>query len=218
MHVITAACLFMIYSKFSILSRLQKPYLPSVNMGVCSLWFRGGEEINCQLLYTDADFWKVFEFGFLAGQPYDEVAFKAGLKQAVICESVARRLFGGVETAVGRHLELNFVEFTVCGVVRDVSKFAEQSYSEIWLPYTTNTDISRIDLSGWTKGHTGSFQCFILARSSTGFPEILAEVNTNLAKLNANDQDMQLDLLGQPDTFLFRCFINTPMEVFRQKR
>lgn len=40
-HVITAACLFMIYSKFSILSRLQKPYLPSVNMGVCSLWFRG---------------------------------------------------------------------------------------------------------------------------------------------------------------------------------
>ena len=34
----------------------------------------GGEEINCQLLYTDADFWKVFEFGFLAGQPYDEVA------------------------------------------------------------------------------------------------------------------------------------------------
>ena len=164
----------------------------------------GGEEINCQLLYTDADFWKVFEFGFLAGQPYDEVAFKAGLKQAVICESVARRLFGGVETAVGRHLELNFVEFTVCGVVRDVSKFAEQSYSEIWLPYTTNTDISRIDLSGWTKGHTGSFQCFILARSSTGFPEILAEVNTNLAKLNANDQDMQLDLLGQPDTFFIQ--------------
>lgn len=161
----------------------------------------GGEELNTQLLYTDADFWRVFEFGFLAGKPYDEAAFKAGLKQAVICESVARRLFGGVETAVGRRLELNFVEFTVCGVVRDVSKFAEQSYSEIWLPYTTNTDISRIDLSGWTKGHTGSFQCFILARSSSGFPEILEEVNTNLAKVNANDRDIQLDLLGQPDTF-----------------
>ena len=57
----------------------------------------GGEEINCQLLYTDADFWKVFEFGFLAGQPYDEVAFKAGLKQAVICESVAR---GGCQVRV----------------------------------------------------------------------------------------------------------------------
>ena len=114
----------------------------------------GGEEINCQSLYTDAAFWRVFEFGFLAGKPYDEAAFKSGLKQTVICESVARRLFGGVEEAVGRRLELNFVEFAICGVVRDVSKFAEQSYSEIWVPYTTNSDISRIDLSGWTKGHT----------------------------------------------------------------
>lgn len=161
----------------------------------------GGEEINCQSLYTDAAFWRVFEFGFLAGKPYDEAAFKSGLKQTVICESVARRLFGGVEEAVGRRLELNFVEFTICGVVRDVSKFAEQSYSEIWVPYTTNSDISRIDLSGWTKGHTGGFQCFILAHSSADFPEILKEVDVNLAKLNSNDQEMQLDLLGQPDTF-----------------
>ena len=86
-------------------------------------------------------------------------------------------------------------------MVRDVSKFAEQSYSEIWVPYTTNSDISRIDLSGWTKGHTGGFQCFILAHSSADFPEILKEVDVNLAKLNSNDQEMQLDLLGQPGTF-----------------
>lgn len=164
----------------------------------------GSEEINCQSLYTDAAFWRIFEFGFLTGKPYDEASFKAGLRQAVICESVARRLFGGVERAVGRRLALNYVEFVVCGVVRDVSKFAELSYSEIWLPYTTNSDISYIDLSGWTKGHTGGFQCFILAHSSKDFPKIIQEVNVNLAKLNANDQEMQLDLLGQPDTFFIQ--------------
>lgn len=34
--------------------------------------------------------------------------------KVVVC-----RLFGGVEEAVGRRLELNFVEFTILQVVRD---------------------------------------------------------------------------------------------------
>jgi len=159
------------------------------------------DEINCEVLYTDDAFWRVFEFGFLAGKPYDAAAFKSGLKQAVICESAARRLFGGVEEAVGKRLDLNFVAFTVSGVVRDVSKFAEQSYAEIWLPYTTNSNICSISIAGWGEGHTGSFQCFLLARSADDFSKIRSELASSIAKMNANSKEYKLDIMDQPDDF-----------------
>ncbi|WP_071145335.1 ABC transporter permease [Bacteroides ihuae] len=159
------------------------------------------EEINCEVLYTDDAFWRMFEFGFLAGKPYDAAAFKSGLKQAVICESAARKLFGGVKEAIGRRLDLNFVAFTVSGVVRDVSKFAEQSYAEIWLPYTTNSNICSISIAGWGEGHTGDFQCFLLARNADDFSKIRSELASSIAKMNANSKEYKLDIMDQPDDF-----------------
>ena len=41
---------------------------------------------------TDDTFWRVFDFSFVAGKPYDQATFDAGLPVAVITESVARRL------------------------------------------------------------------------------------------------------------------------------
>ena len=162
------------------------------------------DEENASLLYTDAAFWIVNEFVYLAGKPYDQVSFESGLKQAVICESVARKMFGSVEAAIGRHLDINFVEFTVCGVVKDVNKFAELSYAEVWLPYTSNSNITKINLNGWGEGHSGNYMCFILAKSSSDFPQIIEEVNTNLEKMNANSREYKLDILGQPHTFFIQ--------------
>lgn len=167
------------------------------------------EETNAELLYTDAAFWKVHGFVFIGGKPYDQTAFEAGLKQAVVCESTARRLYGGVGEAIGKQVDMNFVEYTICGVVKDVSRFAEMAYSEIWLPYTTNSEIMRV--SDWGDGHTGSFRCFILAKSPSDFDAIRGELNASIARINAASPEFYLDILGQPDTFfrqMLRKFAN----------
>ena len=74
------------------------------------------EEMNTPLMLTDAAFWKVYQFRFLAGKPFTEADFQSGMKQAVIAKSVARRLFGGAENAIGKDILVNFAAYTVCGV------------------------------------------------------------------------------------------------------
>ena len=43
-----------------------------------------------ELRNTDDNFWKVFDFTFISGKPYDKADFDAGLPVAVMCESTAR--------------------------------------------------------------------------------------------------------------------------------
>ena len=83
-------------------------------------------------------------FSFVAGKPYDQATFDAGLPVAVITESVARRLFQTTE-AVGREFLLNHAPYTVSGVVKDVSTLANTAYAQVWVPYTS-TEITKSTL------------------------------------------------------------------------
>ena len=65
-----------------------------------------GEMESCSVLQTDDAFWKIFEFEFLSGKPYDNADFDAGAAKAVISEDMARRLFGTSEV-VGKTFLLN---------------------------------------------------------------------------------------------------------------
>jgi len=159
------------------------------------------DETNGELMYTDAAFWKVHEFSYLAGRPFDQVSFEAGLKQAVVCESTARKLYGGANEALGKQVDLNFVEYTIVGVVKDVSKFAEMSYAEIWAPYTSNAGLTHVNTSAWGNGHSGSFLCFILARSTADFDKIREELNISIARLNDSSPEFYLDIMDQPTDF-----------------
>ena len=101
----------------------------------------GTREVKCAVSYTDDNFWRVFGFRFLHGKPYGQ-EFVSGEKKLVVTRSLARRLFG-IDNAVGRIISLGFVDYTVCGVVADVSVLAEAAYAEAWAPYTALPDYER---------------------------------------------------------------------------
>ena len=64
------------------------------------------EEVNTPLLLTDADFWKIYQFHYLSGKPFTQADFQSGIKKAVIVESVARRLYGDVDAAIGKPVQI----------------------------------------------------------------------------------------------------------------
>lgn len=166
----------------------------------------GKEEFDRDALYTDANFWKIFDFAFLEGKPFLQEEFESGVKKAVIDESTARLLFE-TTSVLGRVVEINYVSYTVCGVVRDVSKFAESAYAQVWLPYTTNKGLNDSDCDDLL----GSFGCYILARSANDFDAIHAEVDHNVARISALNPNYRLTLRGQPDghfSQMFRKFAN----------
>ncbi|HRF69601.1 MAG TPA: ABC transporter permease [Muribaculum sp.] len=137
----------------------------------------GGTPVEVDLSKTDDDFWKVFDFRFIHGKPYDKAAFDAGLKQAVITRSVARAVFG-TEDVVGREFKLDYTAYSVAGVVEDVSTLASAAYAQVWIPYTSSP------VETWNSGLMGSMRATLLAKSRDDFDAIKKEVEHNYAKYN----------------------------------
>lgn len=156
----------------------------------------GSNRFNASLSYTDASFWKIFKFSFLEGIPYTQAEFESGIKKAVVTESVARRLYGTIDI-IGKAIQLNFMPYTICGVVKDVSTFAEAAYAEVWIPYNS---VKRANTQFGADGILGDYRCYILARKVGDFEKIKAEVNKNVAIFNSISEDQVLLLRGQPDT------------------
>ena len=128
---------------------------------------------------TDDDFWRVFDFAFIDGKPYDRATFDAGIPVAVITESVARMLFGTTQ-ATGREFLLAHAPYRVSGVVRDVSTLAESAYAQVWIPFTSTDQVDNT----WNKDLMGMMSCTILARDRADFPAIREECNRRLEAYN----------------------------------
>ena len=132
------------------------------------------------LRQTDAAFWKVFDFQFIDGKPYDQATFEASIPVAVITETVAQTVFGTTEGIVGKEFLLNHAPYQVCGVVKDVSTLATNAYGQLWVPYTAGG----MDKDTGAGGHMGMMSCTILAKSRGDFDAIREEANRRLAEYN----------------------------------
>lgn len=148
--------------------------------------------------FTDDGFWKVFDFTFLAGGPFTHTDWESGIRKAVISDKLARRLFGTVE-AVGQTLRMNYADYRICGVVKEVSRAAESSYGDVWIPYTVNASLLKDNIS-YCEGTTGEFQACILSRSRSDFEAIRREMLKLQSTFNASLTGTKLDYMHSPFT------------------
>lgn len=166
----------------------------------------GSDEVyNGLVMGTDVAFWKIFQFRFLAGKPYTEEEFTSGIRKAVVSESLARRLFN-TSDATGKTFLLNFEEYLVSGVVKDVPSIAQFCYAEMWIPFTNRP--SQIQGSKWCDFILGHMQLYILAKKSGDFDAIRREAEENCRRYSANIPQYNFVLNEQPDTVL-RAWLRT---------
>ena len=153
----------------------------------------GINSYSCTPLFTDTAFWKLFEFDFIDGGPFSKADFESGLKEVVISESLARSIFGS-EKVVGQEFKLEFVPFRICGVVKDVSRFANKAYADIWAPYTFQAGYDR----GGNEGISGSFSCYALLKEGYTQEDMRKEVLNRLATFNSTLTNFKADINYQP--------------------
>ena len=139
----------------------------------------GKPAVSVDLRQTDDIFWRVFDFSFIEGKPYDKAVFDAGQPAAVLTESVARSLFGTTDVE-GREFLLSHAPYRVAGVVKDVSTLADCAYGQVWVPYTS----TGMDNDTWNDRHMGMMSCTILARSRDDFPAIRREAERRKSAYN----------------------------------
>ena len=116
------------------------------------------------IYYTDPGFWKIYAFSFLEGKPFSEADFSSAIPQAVVCESVAKQLYGTTQV-VGKPVIIDRMSYTICGVVKDVSRAADTAYGQVWTPYTTNRVLSDM---AFMENMSGAFNVCLLARETSG--------------------------------------------------
>lgn len=155
----------------------------------------GLKSSNGKVIQTDPAFWKLFSFDFIEGKPFTEADFESGIRTVVLSEHVARALFGS-EQAVGKEMKLNFNVFRVCGVVKDVSRFANTAWAEMWIPYTAGTEYNTY----WSEGINGHFNCCVLLKEGVTEEELRREVQSRIAKFNSTLSDCKADIGYQPNS------------------
>lgn len=149
---------------------------------------------ECDVREVDAAFWKVFDFRFLAGSPLTQEIFQSAIPAAVIDEEVARQFFGTTDV-VGQTLQLDFVDYTIQGVVRPVSEAVGEAYGQVWVPYTLNKALMNGDA---VEGIGGQLRVCILAPSSSDFDRIRQEAHSRIETFNSGQKEYFADIWGQP--------------------
>lgn len=155
-----------------------------------------GADLKVEVKYTDPAFFHVFQFKFLAGKPFSQSDFDSGIMNAVIGESLARRLFGTAEV-VGRTFNLNYTNCRVVGVVKDASFLTAESFGQLYLPYST---LSGFDKSEETSDMLGPYIVYFKVKDAAQGEALEKEMEEQVRKYNTSQDEYKLILLG-PDIY-----------------
>lgn len=131
-----------------------------------------GEAIGTVAGVVDEAFWTVFGMDFLDGHALTESSLNQAVPEVVLCESLARALFGRSDIA-GERLFFKDREFRVSGVVRDVPQTASIAFAQLWIP-DLDKDIRAASVFEWL-GHDsmlGDYFAVLLAEDRSGFASI----------------------------------------------
>ena len=159
--------------------------------------------------YTDDGFWSIFNFRFITGKPFEKADFLSGIPKAVITDQTARELFGTTDV-LGKNIVINFINYSITGVVKEVSKAARDSYAEAWIPYTTKDQLMSLQ---YADGISGGFNVCILAKHSRDFASIRTELKQQTARYN---EGKQLYKVGFAENPISRLDIAMGSEGFRK--
>ena len=96
-----------------------------------------GKDFKVQNLSVDHEYWKMYDYKFLSGKPFDEEDMESDTRLIILTESVARKLFGETDVA-GREVMYNDYPYVVKGVVEDVHPLVQDGAFEVFLKYKPN--------------------------------------------------------------------------------
>lgn len=94
------------------------------------------ERFLAEIRMIDAAYWHVLSFSFVKGKPFTEEDFASGIRNAVISENLAKKVFGNNE-ALGKDIEIDFNTYKVTGIIKDVPQTFTYGYGEAYIPYTS---------------------------------------------------------------------------------
>ena len=147
--------------------------------------FINSKKFELIIKYSDEKFWDILDFKFEAGRPFNKMETDNLDKVAVIVESLARNIFGDVQTAVGKTIDIDDKTFKVVGIVKDVPITSVDAYANVYCPITTTQE------NIFDKKLHGEYQAMFLLDKRTDIKALKYELEKSLKMFE--DTEMPLD-------------------------
>lgn len=159
--------------------------------------YNDGEFVSLPVKNVDGNFWKIFDYKFISGKPFDKAASDAGMNDAVITESAAKKLLGSAEDAVGKEIKVSHVPYVIKGVVKDTSPLMDQSYAKIFIPYRPEKEDEV-----WLEGYGGNTIALLLMKDGVDDNFVRDQVKHRYETLNSSlaKENKKLIYHGAPFT------------------
>jgi len=147
----------------------------------------GSGDIGVVKAYVDPNFFRFYNYEFVAGKPIDEVQAESGMKVAVITDALARRLYGTERQALGQDVSVDYEQYRIVGVVREGTPLGYYSYSQVFLPYTLAPDNFFND-DFWSRMKwLGNYDVLFKLKPGVSVDDLRAELDERIGRLNSVD-------------------------------
>lgn len=153
-----------------------------------------GRNAEAAIKPVDPAFFEVYQFDFLQGAPISQGDFDSRQPVAVVTRQLAREAFGasGEEDAVGRTVTVDFKDYRVVGVVESASSMFNDSFADVYVPYTALPEFEDDRTGG---PFLGRYKVVMLTDDHEA---LRREVDEIVRRINSADTTMTLTLFSQP--------------------
>lgn len=117
------------------LDGIEKLSFVKLILGKWNVGISDGESTNSEIMGVDDEFWKIYDYKFVSGQPFDKEEVEAGLKLVVLTQSLARSIFKSTDVA-GSDIFIDDVLFKVKGVVEDPYPLLQDGNIGLFIVFT----------------------------------------------------------------------------------
>ena len=158
----------------------------------------GNQEVLVNTKFTDANFYRLYDFHFVDGHPYTDEHLQNADKYIVITDALARKVYGTVEQAVGQQLLLNYLPYHIIGIVKEVSPLMYASSADVYLPYTV--DDSRSHWQSQEVSYAGGLEVTVVLKKGCTFQMLKDELEpyrvkyiSMLKQATGKDYEVEID-------------------------
>ncbi|MDE6188309.1 MAG: ABC transporter permease, partial [Duncaniella sp.] len=148
-------------------------------------------DIVVNTIDTNPDFFKLYSYEFVAGRPFNEAETESAINSIVVDTSVANRLFGSPEQAVGKEISITYKPYRIVGIVRSGNPIAYLSYANVFCPYTIRTKSDNASLKGDKRDYLGDYSVPIKFKDRRQAERFRAELTEKVRRANAADSTGQ---------------------------
>ena len=147
----------------------------------------GKTDIRQLLSMVDENFFRLYDYEFVAGEPFTRADRDSGVNVAIITDRLASKLFGSAEAALGRDITVESYTYRVRGVVREGSSINPDSYSNIFVPVSLKG--SRSDDKGDLRRYMGGYKVAMKVSDPDKIQALKDEINEKVSRISATDPE-----------------------------